>query len=60
VSSLPTLTQHDRDALAEAVALIQDVIARHPLEYTAVIGVHVHAAVHDIELVRKDFESGVL
>jgi proline dehydrogenase len=51
------LTQHDRAALAEAVALIQDVIARHPLEYTAVIGVHVQAAVHDIDLVRKDFEE---
>lgn len=60
MASLRILTQHDRDALAEAIALIQDVIARHPLEYTAVIGVHVQAAVHDIELVRKDFESGVL
>lgn len=55
--SLTALTAHDHAALAEAVALIQDVIARHPLEYSAVIGVHVQAAVHGIELVVKDFEG---
>jgi hypothetical protein len=51
------LSAHDESALAEAVALIQDVISRHPMEFSCVIGVHVQAAVHGIELVRRDFEE---
>jgi hypothetical protein len=51
------LSDHDRARLAEAVALIKDVIASHPLELSGVIAAHVQAAVHGIELVRRDFEE---
>lgn len=54
---MATLTDHDRAALAEAAALIQDVVLRHPMEVSGVVATHVQFVVHGIELVRKDFEE---
>lgn len=54
---MATLTEHDKAALDEAAALIQDVVFRHPLEVSGVVATHVQFVVHAIELVRKDFEE---
>lgn len=43
------LTQHDRDALAEAAALVLDVQRRHTLDLSGQTIIAASVAVHDIQ-----------
>lgn len=51
------LDERDRARLAEAIALIGDVVNDHPFETSLVITAHVQAAVRDIERIRRDYEE---
>ena len=57
MTSLAKLTQHDRAALLEAAALIQDVQSRHPLQLSGPIITAASLAVHDIELFGRLLEE---